>query len=61
MDKEDLKQDKKMMASMLNKHEKKMHQGMKPIKYGKGGKTGEQMKMMGRNLAKVANQTSRGG
>jgi hypothetical protein len=59
MDKADLKQDKKMMASMLNKHEKKMHQGMKPIKYGKGGVTSDAMKAVGRNMARANNQ--RGG
>ena len=59
MDKADLKQDKKMMASMLNKHEKKMHQGMKPIKYNKGGVTSDMMKRVGRNMARVQNQ--RGG
>jgi len=56
MDKADMKQDKKMIGSMINKHEKKMHQGMKPTKYAKGGKTNEMMKSMGRNMAKVANQ-----
>ena len=56
MDKKDLKQDKKMIAGMVNKHEKSMHQGMKPTKFAKGGKTNEMMKSMGRNMAKVANQ-----
>ena len=56
MDKADLKQDKKMMAGMVNKHEKGMHQGMKPTKFAKGGKTNAQMKTLGRGLAKVANQ-----
>ena len=56
MDKADLKQDKKMMASMLNKHEKKMHQGMKPTKFAKGGVSNDMMKSMGRNMARVANQ-----
>jgi predicted transposase YdaD len=32
-------------------HEKKMHKG-----YAKGGKTNDQMRKLGRNLAKVANQ-----
>jgi hypothetical protein len=59
MDKADLKQDKKMMAGMVNKHEKGMHQGMKPTKFAKGGKTNANMKTMGRGMAKVANQ--RGG
>jgi hypothetical protein len=56
MDKKDLKQDKKMMGSMINKHEKKMHQGMKPTKFAKGGKTNMQMRTLGRGMAKVANQ-----
>ena len=56
MHKADLKQDKKMMAGMVNKHEKSMHQGMKPTKFAKGGKTNEMMMSMGRNMAKVANQ-----
>jgi len=56
MNKADLKQDKKMMAGMVNKHEKSMHQGMKPTKFAKGGKTNEMMLSMGRGMAKVANQ-----
>jgi len=52
----DLKQDKKMMSSMVHKHEKGMHPGMKPTKFAKGGKTNLQMKQLGRGLAKVANQ-----
>ena len=56
MDKADLKQDKKMIAGMVHKHEKSMHQGMKPTKLAKGGKTNLQMKQLGRGLAKVANQ-----
>jgi hypothetical protein len=36
-------------------HEKNMHPGKTPT-FAKGGKTNEQMKKMGRNLAKVANQ-----
>lgn len=59
MDKADLKQDKKLIGSMINKHEKKMHQGMKPIKYKKGGVTTDMMKSVGRNMARVQNQ--RGG
>jgi hypothetical protein len=56
MDKADLKQDKKMIGSMINKHEKKMHQGMKPTKFAKGGVSTDMMKSMGRNMARVANQ-----
>jgi hypothetical protein len=49
-----------MMAGMVNKHEKGMHQGMKPTKFAKGGKTNLQMKQLGRGLAKVANQKKGG-
>lgn len=57
---EDIQKDKPMMEKVAKKavktHEKKMH-GMK-----KGGVTSMDMKRMGRNLARVANQrsTSRG-
>lgn len=46
----------------VRKHEKNMHPGKKPTKLAKGGKTNAQMKAMGRNLAKIANQkkSSRG-
>jgi hypothetical protein len=56
MDKKDLAQDKQMIKSAVGKHEKNMHQGMKPTKLAKGGKTNAQMKQLGRGLAKVANQ-----
>jgi hypothetical protein len=56
MDKADLKQDKKMIGSMINKHEKKMHPGKSMTKFAKGGVTTDAMKSMGRNLARVANQ-----
>jgi hypothetical protein len=52
----DKAQDKQMIKSALGKHEKNMHQGMKPTKLAKGGKTNAQMKQLGRGLAKVANQ-----
>ena len=63
MDKADLKQDKKMVASAVHKHEKKMHPGKPLTKMAAGGKTNSQMLKLGRNLAKVANQrrTGRGG
>lgn len=57
---EDIKEDKPMMEKVAKKavkgHEKRMH-GMK-----KGGPTSMDMKRMGRNLARAANQrgTSRG-
>lgn len=40
----------------VHKHEKAMHPGKPLTKLAKGGKTNLQMKQMGRNLAKVANQ-----
>ena len=56
MDKADLKQDKKMIAGAVHKHEKKMHPGKQMTKFAKGGKTNMQMRTLGRGLAKVANQ-----
>jgi len=56
MDKKDLKQDKKMFAGAVHKHEKKLHPGKPMTKLKKGGVTGEMMKSMGRNMARVANQ-----
>jgi hypothetical protein len=56
MDKADLKQDKKMIAGAVHKHEKRMHPGKPMTKLKKGGVTGEMMKSMGRNMARVANQ-----
>lgn len=59
MDKKDLAQDKKMIASALHKHEKKMHPGKPMTKLNKGGVTTDMMKRVGRNMARVQNQ--RGG
>jgi len=56
MDKADLKQDKKMMAGAVHKHEKRLHPGKPITKLAKGGKTNEMMMSMGRGMAKVANQ-----
>ena len=56
MDKADLKQDKKMIASAVHKHEKAMHPGKKPTKLKAGGKTNADMLKYGRNMAKVMNQ-----
>ncbi len=56
MDKKDLKQDKKMVTAAVHKHERAKHKGQPLTKMAKGGKTNAQMKAMGRNLAKVANQ-----
>ena len=52
----DVKQDKKMVAGAVHKHEKTMHPGKPMTKLAKGGKTNSDMKSMGRGLAKVANQ-----
>lgn len=46
---------KKIADKEIKKHEKRMH-GAK--KMAKGGVTTDQMKSMGRNLARVANQKS---
>lgn len=56
MDKKDLAQDKKMIGSMINKHEKKMHQGMKPTKFAKGGPTTDDRMRLGRNMSRANNQ-----
>jgi len=40
----------------VHKHEKEKHPGEPMTKFAKGGKTNEQMRKLGRNLAKVANQ-----
>jgi len=56
MDKKDMKQDKKMIAGAVHKHEKKLHPGKPMTKLAKGGKTNEMMMSMGRGMAKVANQ-----
>jgi len=42
--------------SAVHKHEKEKHPGKPLTKFAKGGKTNDQMKKLGRNLAKVANQ-----
>ena len=59
MDKADLKQDKKMMAGAIHKHEKAMHPGKPMTKLKKGGVTGKAMRAVGRNMARAMNQ--RGG
>jgi hypothetical protein len=59
MDKKDLAQDKKMIAGAVHKHEKAKHKGQPLTKLKKGGPTGMDMRKMGRNLARVANQRGR--
>ena len=56
MDKADLKQDKKMIGSMINKHEKKMHPGNPTTKFAKGGPTSEDRMRQGRNMSRAMNQ-----
>jgi hypothetical protein len=58
MDKSDLKQDKKMIAGAVHKHEKKMHPGKPMTKLRKGGVTSLSMKKVGRNMARAMNQKS---
>ncbi len=60
MDKQDLKQDKKMVAGAVHKHEKALHPGKPMTKLRAGGKTNSDMLKMGRGLAKVANQKAKG-
>ncbi len=60
MDKKDLKQDKKMIAGAVHKHEKKLHPGKPMTKLKAGGKTNSDMLKYGRNMAKVMNQRSAG-
>lgn len=60
MDKKDLKQDKKMIASAVHKHEKAKHKGAPLTKLRAGGKTNSDMLKYGRNMAKVMNQRSAG-
>ncbi len=40
----------------VHAHEKNMHPGKPMTKLAKGGKTNQQMRELGRGLAKVANQ-----
>jgi hypothetical protein len=56
MDKADLKQDKKMMAKAVHKHEKKLHPGKPMTKLAKGGPTSEDRMRLGRGLSRAANQ-----
>lgn len=59
MDKKDLKQDKKMIAAAVHKHEKSKHKGAPLTKLKKGGPTSMDMRKVGRNMARAMNQ--RGG
>ena len=62
MDKEDMKQDKALIKKAFKQHDMQEHKGGKgtALKLAKGGKTNMQMRQLGRNLAKVANQRNTG-
>ena len=47
----DTKQVKRIAGKEVKAHEKRMHKGM-----AKGGVTGEAMRKVGRNMARVMNQ-----
>jgi hypothetical protein len=59
MDKKDLKQDKKMIAGAVHKHEKKLHPGKPMTKLKKGGPTSEDRMSQGRNMSRATNQGSK--
>ena len=59
-DKADIAADKKIAATAVHKHEKKMHPGKPVTKLKAGGKTNSDMLKYGRNMAKVVNQRSVG-
>ena len=60
---DDEAQDKKLIAKMIKASEKKEEKGMKKggkVKtMKKGGVTSADMKKMGRNMARIANQKSK--
>jgi hypothetical protein len=60
VDKEDIKQDKKMIAAAVHKHERHDHPGKPLTKLAKGGMTSKAMMQHGRGMAKVMNQRSSG-
>jgi len=54
--KEDMKQDKAIVKKAFKMHDKQEHKGGKGTnltKLSKGGKTNDDMKSMGRNMAKL--------
>jgi len=60
MDKKDMKQDKAVVKKAVGMHDKQQHGGKKTnlsmLRKGgmaKGGKTNDEMKSMGRNMAKM--------
>jgi hypothetical protein len=56
--KADMAQDKALIKKAFKQHDKQEHQGGVGTKLTlkKGGPTGDMMKSMGRNMARVANQ-----
>lgn len=52
----DRKEVKKIAGKEVNKHEKRLHQGMAPTKFKKGGPTSLDRKKFGRNLSRAKNQ-----
>jgi hypothetical protein len=58
---DDIAQDKKMIKKAVRMHDDQLHEGKKTRLKGlkKGGVTSAEMKKMGRNLARVANQKSK--
>lgn len=59
-DKADIAADKKLVKKAIGQHDKQLHGGKKTtLKLKKGGPTSADMKKMGRNLARVANQKGR--
>lgn len=59
MDKSDLAQDKALIKKAFKQHDKQEHKGGKgtTLKLKKGGPTTDDMKKLGRNLARAKNQT----
>ena len=59
--KADIAQDKALIKKAFKQHDKQEHKGGKgtSLKLKKGGPTGEMMKAMGRNMARVKNQGSK--
>lgn len=60
--KADMAEDKKMVKKAITMHDKQLHGGKKTnlTKLRAGGKTNSDMLKMGRGLAKIANQKSKG-
>jgi len=58
MDKKDLAQDKALIKKAFKQHDKQEHKGSKgtSLKLKKGGPTGQQMRAVGRNMARANNQ-----